>query len=334
MNESEAIRSGELKGEDAPRLLEHPERPIGTRRLNALLQVDLVEAQGGNARLRRLESDVCLELLDGRQVGQSGRVMYQMPERDERMGLAPSVVDREFPIRLVALAGQTQSYVSDQGAQVIGRIGQGKEFGRMLVDRSLAFLHDHVVQVSGKYGQREFTRLQVIAQLHDLVPGFGSGFGCHVVPIDSVTCRAFLRRRIYPYRLSRPDFGYQSFDFGHQHHQILERLAGSTQDCNSDIELLEWLLVREVIIHRYKNVKIFLGGAQQSAVLEAFPATILYCFDLNFRLEVKPESDRNILVKKHSHPVLLSDPILGKKDRDKTPAASARPWDNPGEIPR
>ena len=37
VNEFEAICSRQLKGEDAPRMLEHPDRAVGTWRLDALL---------------------------------------------------------------------------------------------------------------------------------------------------------------------------------------------------------------------------------------------------------------------------------------------------------
>ena len=82
-------------------VLEHPDRSVGSRSLDPDLQVDLIEAQSGYPRLWWLELDVRLELSDSRQVRQTIRVVYQVSERDERVGLAAAVVDREFSVRLV-----------------------------------------------------------------------------------------------------------------------------------------------------------------------------------------------------------------------------------------
>ena len=97
--------------------------------------------------------------------------MYQVPERDQRVGLAASVVDRQLAVRLVAPPGQAQGHVLDQLAQIEGRAGEGKEVPRLLVHRPVPLLHHHVVQVGGKHRQRQLTALQIVAQLHDLVPG-------------------------------------------------------------------------------------------------------------------------------------------------------------------
>ena len=75
------------------------------------------------------------------------------------MGFAAAVVDRELPVRLVAFAGQAQGHVFDQFPQIVGGIGESEELGGMLVYWPLALLHDHVVQVGGEYGQRQFAGL-------------------------------------------------------------------------------------------------------------------------------------------------------------------------------
>ena len=183
MDERQAFRSRQLKGEHAPWMSEHPERPIGTRRHDALFQVDLVETQGRDPCLRSLEPGVRLEFFHGWQVALSGRILYEMPERNERVGFATTIVDGEFAVGLVALTGQAQNDVPDQFTQIVGGIGEREELGGILVDWPPALLHHHVVQVGGKYGQRKFAGLQIVTQLHDLMPGFPGSFFCHVVLI-------------------------------------------------------------------------------------------------------------------------------------------------------
>ncbi len=51
-------------------MFEHPYRPIGAGGFNALFQVYLVKAKRCYPRLGRLETDVRLELREGRQIGQ------------------------------------------------------------------------------------------------------------------------------------------------------------------------------------------------------------------------------------------------------------------------
>ena len=114
VDESESLGPGQLKGENAPRVPEHPDQSVGGRRFHALFQVYLVETQRGHTRFRNPSADVGLELLDGRQIGQPFRIVHQMPERDEGMGLPPAVVDREFPVGLIAPARQAKGYVPDQ----------------------------------------------------------------------------------------------------------------------------------------------------------------------------------------------------------------------------
>ena len=107
------------------------------------------------------------------------------------MGFAAAVVDGEFSIRFVGLTGQAETHIFDQFPQVEGGEGEGEEFVGVFVNWSLALLHDHVVQVSGKYGQREFACLQVVAQLHDLVPGFIGEFSRHIKPRSGDLYRGF-----------------------------------------------------------------------------------------------------------------------------------------------
>ena len=190
MDEPQAIGARQLKGKDAPRVLEHPDLAIGTRRLDALLQVDLVEAEGRDPGLRWPESDVRLELLHRRQGGQRRRIVDQVPERDERVRLAAAVVDGKLAVRLVAAAGEPVADVLDQLPEVQGGEGEGEKLVGLLVHRPLSLLHDNVVQVGGEDGQGQLPRLQVVAQLHDLVPGFPGCLGCHVVLISLASSRS------------------------------------------------------------------------------------------------------------------------------------------------
>ena len=91
------------------------------------------------------------KLLDCGQFRQRGGVFYQMLERDERVRLAPAVVDGECAVRLVALSRQPQGDILDQFAQVVRGIGEDEELGGILVNRALTLLHHHVVQVGGKH---------------------------------------------------------------------------------------------------------------------------------------------------------------------------------------
>ena len=58
--------------------------------------------------------------------------------------------------RLGVLAGDAQRDVADETAQVVGWEREREEFGRVLVDRPLAPLHDDLVKVGGEHVQREF----------------------------------------------------------------------------------------------------------------------------------------------------------------------------------
>ena len=97
------------------------------------------------------------------------------------MRLAAAVVDGECAVRLVALARQPQGDILDQFPQVVRGIREGKELGRILVNRALTLLHHYVVQVGGKYCQRKFTRSEIVTQLDDVVPGFPCRFHLRVI---------------------------------------------------------------------------------------------------------------------------------------------------------
>lgn len=106
VQELEAIRSGNLKCEYAPRVLQSADLSLGTTYLHAFLGVQLVEGQDRYLRARRRPADVLQELLDGGQVGQPGGVEDQVIEGDQRMRLAAAVGELKLPDCLVDLARQ------------------------------------------------------------------------------------------------------------------------------------------------------------------------------------------------------------------------------------
>ena len=69
-------------------MLEHPDRPVRRRRLDAQLQVDLVETQRGDAGAGHWAAAMRFKFAHGLQRRQSGQVLRQVPQRDQRVGLA------------------------------------------------------------------------------------------------------------------------------------------------------------------------------------------------------------------------------------------------------
>lgn len=69
----------------------------------------------------------------------------------------------------------------------------------------------------------------------------------------------FLTGRMDPDGMSKPDLRKLSFELWYQCYQILKCLARSTQDHHGQLELLKRLLIRKVIVHRYKNIEMVLG---------------------------------------------------------------------------
>ena len=149
----EAVRAGELPGEDAPGVLQHPDASIGRQRFDALLEVDLVEAERRHPRLRGLEADMRREFPHGGQVRQTGRVVDEVPERDQGVRLSPAVVDGDLPVCLVAPPRQPKGDLLDQLAQIPGRVGEGEEFRRVLVDRPPALPGHDIVEIGGEGGE-------------------------------------------------------------------------------------------------------------------------------------------------------------------------------------
>ena len=106
MDEFEAVGTCQLIGQDAPWMLELPDRPIGGWGFYTYLDVDLVEAQRGYPCLWRLVAYVSLKLLNSRKTCEGTRFVDQMSECDQRVRLAASVIDGQLAVRLVAPAVQ------------------------------------------------------------------------------------------------------------------------------------------------------------------------------------------------------------------------------------
>ena len=66
---------------------------------------------------------------------------------------------------------------------------------------------------------------------------------------------------IYAYDVARLKIGNQSFEFGHQRGQFLERFARRPQNGDADAELPKRLLIGKMVVHRYQNVEMFLSSA-------------------------------------------------------------------------
>jgi len=88
------------------------------------------------------------------------------------MGLAPAVGEFELANGLGIPAVETKRHIARELPQREGREGQGEEAARILVDRPRTLLHHDIVKVGGEIGERELARAHILAQLHDLVPGF------------------------------------------------------------------------------------------------------------------------------------------------------------------
>ena len=87
----EAGVAGDLVRKHAPRLLEHPDRPVRSNDLHPLLDVELVETEGRNHRLDGSLADLLDKFLDGRQIRKAVRVVHEVAQGDERVRLAAAI---------------------------------------------------------------------------------------------------------------------------------------------------------------------------------------------------------------------------------------------------
>ena len=162
-------------------MLEPAQRAIGAAYLHALLDIELVEAERHDPRRRQGRTDMGSKLLDRRQRRQRLRLVHEMVERHQSMGLASAIGQFELADGLGVLAGEAKRHVAREVPQRNGGKGKGEEPVRVLIDRPRAFLHRHVVQVGGEVGEREFARAHVLAQFRDFVPRCPGNLLGHIV---------------------------------------------------------------------------------------------------------------------------------------------------------
>ncbi len=149
---TEAVGSGELIGQDAPRVLQPSGLAGGALDLHPLLDIELVKRQRGHPGRGGCHPDVLGEFLNGREVGQARRVANQVQERDERVSLAAAVGQFQLPDRLVVLAAEPVDHILRQLAKVVRRVRQGEKLSRRAID-GCSSVHDDVIEVGGELGQ-------------------------------------------------------------------------------------------------------------------------------------------------------------------------------------
>ena len=89
--------------------------PVGTAHvLDALLDIDLVEAEGGGGGAREAEVGMLPELPHGGKIGQALGIVEEVMERDEGVSLPASVRHLELTYGLGALARQTGGDIPHQ----------------------------------------------------------------------------------------------------------------------------------------------------------------------------------------------------------------------------
>ena len=186
-------RAGDLESEHAPGMLQPAQLALRPAYLHPLLDVQLVEGERRDPGRRQRRADIGLELLHRGQARQRRRIVREMAQRHQRVGLAAAVGQLELPHRLRVPARETQHDVPRELAQRERRIGEREKPGGVLVYRPRASLHHHVVQVGGEVGQRQLAGAHVLAQFHDAVPG-GPGELLRHLPISFVDARFGFRR--------------------------------------------------------------------------------------------------------------------------------------------
>ena len=107
----------------------------GVHALDALLHVDLVEAERGRGSSGKVGVGVLTKLPNSSDVRQPIGIVEQVMESDERVRLAAAVRHLELADGLGILARQSPRDVLDQLPQRVGGVGQREELLRILVDR-------------------------------------------------------------------------------------------------------------------------------------------------------------------------------------------------------
>ena len=171
---AQSVGACKLKSQHAPRMLEGA--PLAVRCahvFDALLGVDLVEAQRGDERLRQVLAHVLAERRHRRRVRQRTGVAEEVVQRDQRVGLAAAVGEFQLPDRPVGLAGEAKCHVLDQLAERRRREGEVEELGRVLVDGTLSPRQRDLVKIGGELGQRELAAAEFVLEADEGGPGLG-----------------------------------------------------------------------------------------------------------------------------------------------------------------
>ena len=98
---------------------------------------------------------VFAELADGGQIGQGFRLVEEVVQGDERVGLATTVGHLELADRLGAPASEPGGDVPDEVPEGVGGVGEREELRRVLVDGAASGPGDDLVEVGGELGQGE-----------------------------------------------------------------------------------------------------------------------------------------------------------------------------------
>ena len=122
MERAQAIVARDLEPEHAPGMLQPAKLASRPAHFHALLNVELVEAERGDACRRQWYADMGPELVDRGQVRQCLRVVDEVAQRHQRMGLAPAVRELELADGLGIPADETERHVACELAQGEGRL--------------------------------------------------------------------------------------------------------------------------------------------------------------------------------------------------------------------
>ena len=114
-----------------------------------------------------------LELLHSGDFRQCLRVLAQMDQGNEGMGLAAAERHVQLANRLFRLSRQPPHHIAGKVAEFGRGIGQREEFLGVVVDRWM-LAHHHIVQIGGELFLRQFFVADIRTELDNFMPGLGS----------------------------------------------------------------------------------------------------------------------------------------------------------------
>ncbi len=83
------------------------------------------------------------------------RVVDEVVERDQRVGLPAAICQLKLPDRLLVLAGQSQHDVPRQLSDVVRGVGEREELSRVLINGPRR-PHHYVIEVGSERMQSQF----------------------------------------------------------------------------------------------------------------------------------------------------------------------------------